>query len=155
MPEPHGVGRRQRTVVAVWLTVLLFALVCAPFAASTPPVLAASASYLDLSPESAMYGPGGTVTIQASVYDEDGNLLTGSPTNVRFFFSPASPNKPNEPGASSDMDCSTGSTGRCEVTYVATNLGTDTICARSSVRPTVCDEPVDDPEMDDDVDVVT
>src|SRR4029079_16153181 len=147
--------RRQQSVVAVWLTVLLFVLISTPFVATVPRALAASASYLDLSPEGATFGPGGTVTLQASVYDEDGNLLTSSPTNVRFFFSGASPNNPNDPGASSDMDCSTGSDGRCEVTYVATHLGTDTVCARFSGPATLCEEPVDDPEMDDDVDVVT
>ena len=125
--------RRQQSVVAVWLTVLLFALISTPFVATVPRVLAASASYLDLSPEGATYRPGDTVTLHASVYDEDGNLLTGSPTNVRFFFSADSPNNPDDPGASSDMDCSTGSDGRCDVTYVASSLGTDTICARPSL----------------------
>ncbi len=69
--------RRSWSVLAVWLSVMLVAVTIATFSAAVPPVLAAGdATYLDLSPETATYGPGSTVTITARVYDENDILLT-------------------------------------------------------------------------------
>jgi hypothetical protein len=148
--------RRRQSMAAVWLTLLLLAAAALPFGAGVGRVLAADpvATYLDLSPETATYGPGATVTLTANVYDQDGNLLTGTSTHVRFYFSAASPNNPGSPGGNPDLDCMTGSAGTCDVTYLPAALGTDSICARFSGPPTLCDEPVGDPEMDDNVDVV-
>ena len=105
--------RRHQSVVAVSLTVLLCAIVAAPFGAGTPRAFAAVATYLDVSPETAAYGPGTTVTLHAAVYDEDGNLYAGADTSthVRFYFSTDSPNNPNSPGSSPDLDCDTGTAG--------------------------------------------
>ena len=69
---------------------------------------AGTPTYLHLSPASATYGAGATVSIHAAVYDDDGNLSTGTSTHVRFYFWPASPNDPGGPGSSPDMDCYTG-----------------------------------------------
>ena len=99
--------RRRQSMAAVWLTLLLLAAAALPFGAGVRRVLAADpvATYLDLSPETATYGPGATVTLTANVYDQDGNLLTGTSTHVRFYFSAASPNNPGSPGGNPDLDC--------------------------------------------------
>ena len=52
---------------------------------------AGTPTYLHLSPASATYGAGATVSIHAAVYDDDGNLSTAASTHVRFYFWPASP----------------------------------------------------------------
>ena len=112
--------RRQQSVAAVVLTAMLCAIAAAPFWAVAPRAMAAGTpTYLHLSPTSATYATGATVSIHAAVYDDDGNLSTGTSTHVRFYFWPASPNDPGSPGSSPDMDCDTGTDGTCDVTYVA------------------------------------
>src|SRR6476660_1708315 len=128
--------RRQQSVAAVLLTAMLCAIAAAPFWASVQHVSAAGTpTYLHLSPATATYGTGATVSILASVYDDDGSLSTATSTHVRFYFWPTSPNDPGSPGSSPDLDCYTGTDGTCVVTYVANQAGTDTICALFSGGP--------------------
>ena len=148
--------RRHQSLVAVSLTVLLTAIVAAPFWAGTSRVLAATATFLDVSPETSTYGPGATVTLHAAVYDEDGNPYAGegTSTHVRFYFSAASPNNPHSPGSNPDLDCDTGTSGSCDVSYVAAAFGDDTICGLFAGPPTSCTEPSGDPELNDGMDTV-
>ena len=111
--------RRQRAATrtqrwAIGLAVAVAALSMLP-AAAVPQalVVAASATTVDVSPEHGAGPTGGTVTLTAVVYDEDGNVFAGpgTSTQVRFYFDPTSPNDVDSPGNSSDLRCVTGETG--------------------------------------------
>jgi hypothetical protein len=145
---------RRRVAIGAWLAGAFLTIALAPV--GLPVRGASTATYLDFEPESASAMPGASVSLQAFVYDQDGNLFEGpdTSTHVRFFFSTGSPNDPASPGSSPDISCDTGTSGQCSVTYVAVNAGTDIICARFSGPPSLCDEPLDAPELANTADVV-
>ena len=119
--------------------------------------MAASATTVDVSPEHGTGPTGGHVVLTARVYDADGNLYAGADTSthVRFFFDASSPNDIDSPGNSSDLDCDTGDTGHCTVSYTAAAVGTDIVCAIIAGPTSQCtSEDVDGPERDDRVDAV-
>jgi hypothetical protein len=145
---------RRRVAIVAWLAGAVLMVALAPV--GLPVRGASTATYLDFEPESASAMPGASVSLQAFVYDQDGNLFNGpdTSTHVRFFFRTGSPNDPASPGNSPDISCDTGTSGQCSVTYVAANAGTDIICARFSGPPTLCDEPLNAPELDNTADIV-
>src|SRR5688572_14994571 len=117
-------------------------------------VAAGSPSIVDLDPEHGSGPIGGTVTLTARVYDDDGLLYTDDSVHVRVFIEAGSPNDIDSPGNSPDLDCYTGTTGQCSVSFDAAIGGTDTVCALIGGPTSQCAENVDAPEMDDRVDVV-
>src|SRR4029077_17920439 len=78
---------------------------------------------------------------------------SGTNTQVRFYFQAGSPNDPH-PGNGADLGCHTGQTGSCSVTYTATDLGIDLICAVADSTGSSCSEAVDSPDGDDLADMV-
>ena len=150
-------SKRPRTALSVALvSATLFVLSVAPATPLRAPIVVAAGAptFVDLSPEHGSGPIAGTVILTARVYDADGLLSTDTSTHVRFWFNAGDPNDIDSPGSSSDLDCDTGTTGICTVSYVAANGGTDTICAVIGGNQSQCSEPVDQPELDDRVDVV-
>ena len=127
-------------------------------ASLTNPVLALepAARFVDIQPESAEVDQGTTVSLTARVYSEPGLLYAGpgTSTHVRFFFVAGSPNDIDSPGNSPDLQCTTGTAGECSVSYDADELGSDLVCVMIAGPVSQCDEPVNDPDLDDRVDVV-
>ena len=112
--------------------------------------------FVNAEPESSTGAVGSTVSIDAIVYDQDGNPFVGVGTDahVRFYFEGVSPNDPGSPGNSSDFDCHTGTTGVCTGTYVPAFESTDLICALVDGPRKRCDETLDFTELDDNADIV-
>jgi hypothetical protein len=121
------------------------------------PSAAAPGTKVDISPEIASVLQGSNVVLMAEIRDADGNPLVGPGTDmhVRWFFAVDSPNDIDSPGNSPDLECWTGESGQCSVSYVAASLGTDLVCALVSGPTATCDEAQGAPDWDDNADVVT
>jgi hypothetical protein len=150
-------SKRPRTALSVALvSVALCALSVAPATPLRAPIVIAAGNptYVDVSPEHGTGAIGDSVTLTATVYDDDGVLSTASNTHVKFRFTPGDPNDPDTPGNNPDLDCVIDNSGTCSVSYVAAVGGTDTICALLGGPVSQCAEGVDAPELDDRADVV-
>lgn len=148
MATPHHAGRPT-----LWMDSrrarrgVLLATVASVFVSLVLAVQVSAAPYVvDLDPEQAEVNPG-TVTLTVHVEN------SGAGATVRFFFRSGSANDPDS-GGGADRTCVTDAAGWCSVSYVAANLGTDTICATTQPNSTKCSEPVSAPEGDDTADVV-
>ena len=86
-------------VVSVALCALSIAPAAMPFRAAVV-VAAGVPTFVDVDPEHGTGPIGGTVTLTARVYDDDGALSTGTSTHVRFWFTDGDPNDPDSPGNS-------------------------------------------------------
>ena len=86
------------------------------------------------------------------MYDEDLQPYAGG-SRVKLWWL-SGPNDPHSPGGSSDLDCMTAADGQCTVSYVASNSGTDLICASIGGSRNQCTESWDDPELDNGDDTV-
>src|SRR3990170_5242784 len=144
-----GIAPRLRIAPAALLASVTLALGSMPFAVPVVAHDGGDAAVLDVDPETESGPVGTTCTIDATVYDDDGDLLTGpgSDTLVKFYFVWGSPNDPQD-GLTPDLTCQTGTEGECSVTYTALEAGTDTICALAGPW-WECLESVGAPEMDD------
>ena len=85
-------SRSKRARTAAFVALVSAALCALTVAPATPfqasDVIAAGVpTYVDVSPEHGTGPVGGTVTLTARVYDDDGALSTGSSSHVRFWFS--------------------------------------------------------------------
>ena len=145
---------------AAWAAAALAAMLAAGMWPAPSTVVAAAPAdpILDVEPDVDTVAAGTTVTLTATVFDAAGSVLTGpaSNTQVRFYFKAGSANAPDGSGGgnSADLQCHTGQTGSCAVTYVAVNTGVDVICAKTSTGPGACSEAVDAPERADAMDTV-
>ena len=149
--QSHVAARRRlATVAAIGMAVSLLLSVAGPSAA-------APGTKLDIDPEIASVLQGSTVVLTAEIRDADGNPLVGPGTDMhaRWFFALGSPNDIDSPGNSPDLECWTGESGQCSVSYVAASLGTDLVCALVSGPTVTCDEAREAPDWDDNADVVT
>ncbi len=74
----------------LWLLAVPFA---GPVIAADPPVLES----LDVDPDTSTVTEGTTVVLTATVFDQYGNVFSGTGTNtqVRFYFVLGSPNDPH------------------------------------------------------------
>jgi hypothetical protein len=118
---------------------------------SSGPAHAASAVFLDLGPEPAAAAVGFPFELTASAWDGAGTPLAGLPIRVSFV---SGPNDPGGPGNNPDLTCITGPAGGCVVAYTPVAPGTDVLCAVSTGGPFQCTEPIDEPDGDDNVDVI-
>ena len=144
-------SRSGRTPLALGLSSALLASLVV-IAAPNGQALAASGSiFVDFAPETATVAVGSTVSLLVHAQDSTGDPYPAQ--DVRVYFV-SGPNDPGGPGNDPDFACTTDLTGTCSVSYVPAATGTDVLCAVSSGSPFQCDEPVGDPELDDNVDVI-
>lgn len=98
------------------------------------------------------------VTLSVSMLRSDGSRATKNDGDVKvsFFFLPGSANDQRaQRGA--DLTCRTGSDALCSVSYMARNVGLDTICAyvgKPGHWQRACSEPPEARDLDNDADVV-
>ncbi len=102
---------------------------------------------------------GQAVTLTVTILEADGTRSTGNEADVTvgFYFLPGSPNELASHRNKPDLTCRTGADARCAVTYVARNLGTDTVCAHTGPQglwERMCAEPWNGRDLDNDTDVV-
>ena len=143
---------RRRVVSGVSAMALAWSLALVVAA----PSLAAPGTRVNVEPEQVLIGIGQTVVLTALVSDADGDPSVGtdSNTHVRWYFAAGSPNDVASPGNSPDLQCFTGSSGECSVSYVAAAGGTDRICAIVGGPTASCEEAPDAADDNDNVDVV-
>jgi hypothetical protein len=103
--------------------------------------------------------PGEVVTLNVSLLYPDGSRAFGDAADVvvGFYFLPGSPNEQTSRQNKPDLSCRTGADASCAVTYVARNLGVDTICAHTGPQgqwQTSCAEPWNGRDLDNATDVV-
>lgn len=103
--------------------------------------------------------PGQVVTLSVWILTSDGAPAAGREADdvVGFYFLPGSPNELATRRNKPDLSCRTGSDAFCSVTYLARNLGIDTICAYTGPQgrwERSCAEPWDGRDLDNASDVV-
>ncbi|HUG29999.1 MAG TPA: hypothetical protein VMQ65_05770, partial [Candidatus Limnocylindria bacterium] len=146
-----GHGSRRLLAAAV-----SFALAWSLVLAFSTPSLAAPGARVNVEPELLDVTVGATVILTATAIDADGDPSVGaeSNTHVRWYFTPDSPNNPDSPGNSPDLQCWTGTVGFCSVSYQANAAGVDTVCAIVGGSVFMCDESQPAPEWDNHSDTV-
>lgn len=148
---PQRAGRRRAVAIIVALAVAWALMV-----AAARPSAAAPGTLLDISPETESVDVGDTITLTASLRNADGTPATGPGTNthVRWYFAAGSPNEPPGGGSNHDFECWTGALGACSISYVASAVGTDSICATAGGSPGACAESLGATDWADGADVV-
>jgi hypothetical protein len=153
-PVPEGTdvptGRRNRastvlSMAAALLSSLLVLVLPTSHARAAAPVR------LDFGPEPLIVTVGTTANLTLPVVDDLGDQIAGR--SVRVYFV-SGPNDPGGNGNSPDMTCTTDAAGSCQIQYTPAVTGTDVLCAEASGSPHACNEPTDDPELDDNVDAI-
>ena len=117
--------RRRASRLAALSGLLLVASVSIPLAVPTS-AIAASGPRLDVTPEDGTTAQGGTVVLQASIFDTHGAPDPSGHT-ILFFFLSGSDNDPGGSFLHPDLTCHTGSDGDCSVSYVAAHAGEDSL----------------------------
>ena len=117
-----------------------------------------TASLVDVQPETGSRATATSHLMSVVVRDQDGNPFVGPGTDARveFHFLPSSPNDPGSPGLGGppDLACTTGTIGACQVSFVGSAPGTDTICGVFAGPTGGCSELSGAPEFGDGADVV-
>jgi len=129
--------RRQRSLIAVWLTAVSFAFAAAPFGAMVPRALAAGLT-LEVGPETASARTGVPTTLTASVRDAAGDGVDGVQVDFEVTAGPGDDDigSAGDTPTAPDLSCTTSGGGAgvpatCSVSYTeADNTGgTDAIRA--------------------------
>ena len=108
----QGRRRRQQSIAAVWLTMLLCAIVAAPFWAGVPRVFAAGLR-LEVTSETASARTGTPATLTASVTDSSGDGANGVHVDFELTGGPGDNDigSAGDTPTSPDLSCTTSGGG--------------------------------------------